>query len=157
MDWITIIGLLLFGTLLLVAETVFVPGTTIVGILGFLFSGYAIYLGYDYFGITTGTYILVSAAVVNLGAIIYSFKSKSWERFSLKNTMEGSVKTQHLNNVKTGDEGTTLSSLKPIGKALFHELEIEVQSNGGLFIEENTAVEIVRIASSKIFVQPINN
>jgi len=156
MDWLTIIGLILFGTFLLIAEIIFVPGTTIVGILGFIFSVYGIYLGYDYFGATTGTTILIGTMIANVAALIFAFKGKSWERFSLKNANTSKFNEEFQLELHIGDKGTTLSSLKPVGKALFSEKEIEVRSNGG-FINENIEIEILRIESSKIFVQPVNH
>ena len=154
MEWLIIIGLMLLGIFLIVAEIIFVPGTTIVGILGFVFSAYCIYLGYDYFGPTIGTLILLAGLVLNVLALVIAFKGRSWERFSLKKTMTSKFNDEFKINLKEGDKGITLSSLKPIGKALFNDQEIEVRSNGG-FINENVEIEVLRIESSKIFVQPV--
>ena len=156
MDWITIVGLILLGTFLIIAEIIFVPGTTVVGILGFAFSIYGVYLGYDYYGASTGTIILLSTAVVNIAALVLAFKSKSWERFALKGAITGKHDDEFKHELNVGDKGTTLSSLKPVGKAMFDEHEIEVRSNGG-FVNENVEIEVLRIESSKIFVQPVNN
>ncbi len=131
------------------------PGTTIVGILGVLFSGYGIYLGYQNFGATTGTIFLVSTVFLNAVALIVAFKGKSWERFSLKNSMTGKFNQDQDLNLKEGDVGKSISSLKPVGKALFDDQEVEVSSNGG-YINENVEIEILRIESKKIFVQPVN-
>ena len=154
MEWLIIIGLMLFGTFLLVAEVIFVPGTTVVGVLGFIFSAYCIYLGYDYFGPTTGTLILFGGAVLNISALVFAFKSKSWERFSLKGTMTGKFNEDFKHDIKVGDKGVSISSLKPIGKALFGDHEIEVSSNGG-YLDENIEIEVVRVESSKMIVQPV--
>ncbi|MEQ9405459.1 MAG: hypothetical protein RIM99_17850 [Cyclobacteriaceae bacterium] len=156
MDWITVIGLVLFGLFLLIAEIVFVPGTTIVGILGFLFSAYGIYLSFDYFGTSTGTIILIGAALLNVAALIVAFKGKSWERFSLKNSTTGKFNEGLNLNLKVGDIGQSISSLKPVGKALFDNQEVEVRSNGG-YVNENVEIEILRIESKKIFVQPVKS
>ncbi len=156
MEWLTIIGLMLFGTFLIVAEIIFVPGTTVVGILGFIFSAYCIYLGYDYFGPTTGTLILIGGAILNVLALVLAFKGKSWERFSLKGTMEGRFNEEMKHDIKVGDRGRSISSLKPVGKALFGEIEMEVSSNGG-FVNENIEIEVVRIESSKIIIEPVNS
>ena len=156
MDWITIIGLILLGTFLIISEIIFVPGTTIVGVLGFIFSIYGVYLGYDYFGMSTGTVLLIGTVLVNVTALFLAFKGKSWERFSLKGSMQGKYNDDFKIDLKIGDKGTTISSLKPVGKAMFDDHEIEVRSNGG-FINENVEIEVRRIESSKIFVQLIKN
>ena len=155
MEWITVIGLIIFGIILLIAEIIFVPGTTIVGALGVIFSGYGIYLGYDYFGTSTGTIILLGTLVINVVALVMAFKGRSWERFSLKNTMKGKFNEDFQPQLKIGDKGLSISSLKPIGKALINDQEIEVRSNGG-YINENVEIEVFRIESTKIFVQPVN-
>lgn len=156
MEWLFITGLILLGTFLIVAEVVFVPGTTIVGILGFIFAVYGVYLGYDYFGSSTGTLILLGGLILNVIVLIIAFKGRSWERFSLKNKMTGKFNDDFKLDLKEGDKGTTISSCKPVGKALFDDNEIEVRSDGG-FIKENVEIEIHRIEASKIFVQPVNN
>ena len=66
---------------------------------------------------------LVCALVINIVALVISFKGKSWERFSLKGTMAGSVNASSKVMLSEGDQGVTLSSLKPIGKALLKEKE----------------------------------
>lgn len=68
--------------------------------------------------------------------------------------MKGKFNDEFTLDLNIGDKGQTISSLKPIGKALFQENEIEVSSNGG-FVNENIEIEIIRIESNKIFVQPI--
>lgn len=154
MEWLIIIGLMLLGTFLIVAEVIFVPGTTVVGILGFAFSAYCIYLGYDYFGTSTGTLILIGGLIINIVALVLAFKSKSWERFSLKNTMTGRYNDDFKFELKIGARGKTVSSLKPIGKALFEDREIEVRSHGG-YVDENVEIEVIKVDSSKVFVQPV--
>ncbi len=59
MEWFAVIGLIILGIGLVVIEVVFVPGTTVVGIAGFICTGFGIYLGYDYFGNVTGSILLV--------------------------------------------------------------------------------------------------
>ncbi|MEO9872566.1 NfeD family protein [Ekhidna sp.] len=156
MEWMTITGLILLGTFLIIAEVIFVPGTTVVGILGFIFSGYGIYLGYESYGAATGTIILLAVLIVNVIALVIAFKGKSWERFSLKGSVSGKYNDDFKVDVKVNDKGMTISSLKPVGKAMFDDHEIEVRSNGG-FVGENVEIQVLRIESSKIFVQPVKN
>lgn len=131
------------------------PGTTIVGILGLLFSGYGIYLSYENFGATTGTIFLLTTLILNTIALVVAFKGRSWERFSLKSSVTGKFNQDIKLGLKEGDIGQSISSLKPVGKALFNENEVEVRSNGG-YVNENVEIEILRIESKKIFVQPVN-
>ena len=60
MEWVTLILLLLSGIILIVIEIIFVPGTTILGIIGFALLVFGIIIGYSKFGPQTGTIILIS-------------------------------------------------------------------------------------------------
>lgn len=154
MEWITVISLIALGIGLIVVEVIFVPGTTIVGILGFGCAIFGIYLGFDYFDNTIGTVILIGAVLLGFGAVFYSFKSKAWERFSLKEENTGRYNDDFRVNLELNTEGMTISSIKPIGKAMFEDKIVEVRSNGG-YIEENKKVKIIRIETNRIIVEPI--
>ena len=154
MEWFAVIGLIVLGMILFIVEIIFIPGTTIVGIAGFLCSVYGVYLGYDYFGTTGGTMVLLGAVCFNGGAIVYAFKTKSWERFSLKDINSGRFNEDQDFQLNVGDRGTTVSSLKPIGKAIFNDKELEVRSEG-TYIRENQEIEIIKIDNKKIIVKPI--
>jgi len=154
MDWMPIAVFVLLGIVLLIAEIIFVPGTTVVGILGFLSLGYGIFQSYASYGNTIGTFTLIGSLLVTILLFYFSFKNRSWERFSLKTSMKGRV-NEEIRVLEVGMKGTTVSSLKPVGKALFEDDEMEVRSNGG-FVEENVEIEVLRIEGPKIFVQPVN-
>ena len=53
-SWLTVLTLLVVGLVLVIIELIFIPGTTVVGILGFIFSLVGVYLGFSYFGNQTG-------------------------------------------------------------------------------------------------------
>ena len=154
-EWLSIIALVLFGIGLIIVEIIFVPGTTIVGILGFLCGGYGIYLGYSYFGESTGHIVLVSSVALAFVCIFYSFKSGAWKKFANSRAINSRVNEGLTANLNIGDMGTSVSSLKPVGKALFNDKEYEVSSLGN-FILENAPVKIIKIEKNKIFVEPNN-
>ncbi len=155
MELVMIISFLLLGLFLVIAEIVFVPGTTIVGIGGVACCAYGIYLSFINYGSTGGTITIVASAVVYISTLIVSFKVKSWERFSLKGVMSGKVNEDFKLDLKVGDEGKTVSSLRPIGKASFEDKEIEVTSLGG-FVDEKLPVKVIKIENNKIYVEPIS-
>lgn len=153
MEWFTVVGLVLFGLVLIVLEVILIPGTTFVGIAGLISTIFGIYLGYEYFGNTTGTFVLIGSILAGLLTMVYALKSNSWERFSLKGEITSRFNDDQ-NPLEPGAEGETISSLKPVGKASFNDQEVEVRSNGG-YIAENEKVKITRIESNKIFVELI--
>lgn len=142
--------------ILLIIEIVFIPGTTVVGIAGFLCSAYGVYLGYDYFGNFGGTLTLIGTTILYLGAIVYALKTKSWERFSLKDVNSGRFNEDDDFTVKVGDQGVSISSLKPIGKGMFNDKEMEVTSEG-TYVREDQEIEIIRIDNKKVIVKPITH
>ncbi|PIB37589.1 hypothetical protein BFP72_15730 [Reichenbachiella sp. 5M10] len=154
MDWIIIGLLILAGIGLIIIEIVFVPGTTIVGIAGFLVGGYGIYHSYELFGTMTGHWVLAASVTVGVCAIVYSFKSNTWSRFALKGSIQSKVNENLGSTLVLGQEGVTRSSLKPIGKADFGDVVVEVRSSGQ-FVEENKAIKIAKMDGNKIYVELI--
>lgn len=154
-DWITVISLLLVGIFLLIAEIIFVPGTTVVGILGFLAAILGVYLSFEYFGPTTGGWFTFGATIAFSAALYISFKSNTWERFSLKDTNSGKVNENMTISLKVGDEGVAISVLKPVGKAEFADKAYEVRTLGD-YTESGTSIKIIKIEKNNIVVEPIN-
>lgn len=156
MDWLAVIGLISVGVFLIVAEILFIPGIFIAGTAGVVLSIWGVYISYDTFGSTAGTITLVIAAAANIGAFVLALRGKTWQKFSLKESHTSRTNKNPIDLVKIGDVGKSLSVLKPVGKALFSEKEVEVYSKGN-YIAENVDVEIISIDSNKIIVQEINN
>jgi membrane-bound ClpP family serine protease len=154
MELFYVIGLLIFAIVLVIVEIIFVPGTTVVGIAGVICGGYGVFLSYQYYGNTVGTLVLIGSLLVGLFALIYAFKSRSWERFSLKSTMIGKFNDERKLTLSVGDQGQSLSSLKPFGKAIFEEQEVEVRSLGG-YVNPKQPVKIIKIDHNNIYVEPI--
>lgn len=152
LDWITVILLIGIGLLLIVVELIFVPGTTIVGILGFVLTCIGIWIGYAALGTTTGHVILAITVLVGALAFVYSFRSDSWARFALKNQNRSRVNDEHPHTLTVGDVGKTISALRPQGTAVFEDRHHEVQTQGE-FLAPSTPVRIIRINQNKITVE----
>lgn len=153
--WIIIIALLAIGLALVIAELVFIPGTTIVGVLGLVFSIAGIVICYKHFGSDTGFYILMGMLLTTALAIVYSFRSNSWSKFSLKTSMNSRVNEGMLAALNVGDQGKTISTLRPFGKAEFGLAQFEVKTMGD-YIEPGQSIRIKQINSHQIIVEPIN-
>ncbi|MCV9387999.1 NfeD family protein [Reichenbachiella ulvae] len=155
-DWIIIISLILGGIGLIIIEIIFVPGTTIVGIGGFLLSGYGIYHSYELYGSGTGHTVLAVSLITGVGLVVYSFKAGHWERFALKQTMEGKVNEGLTSQLTVGMTGVAKSTLRPVGKAEFDNKEYEVTTLGD-YVDASTQVEIIKVDSTRVYVKPIIN
>lgn len=153
--WIIIIALLLIGLTLILVELIFIPGTTVVGLLGLVFAIVGIVVSYQHFGNTVGLYVLIGMSCLTLAGLFYSFRSGLWSRFSLKSAIDSKVNEGLLASVSVGDEGITLSSLRPMGKAEFHAKAFEVKTSGG-FVDSGERVKITQIDSHQIVVEPVH-
>ncbi|MCG8384885.1 MAG: hypothetical protein MJA30_05045 [Cytophagales bacterium] len=153
-EWITVISLVVLGLIFVLIELLFIPGTTVVGILGFVSTVVGIYLSFDYFGGGTGWWFTLGSTLFFAISFYFSFKSRTWERFSLKSSMQGKVNEGLTVGLKVEDEGFAVSTLKPVGKAEFNDKEYEVRSFGS-YIEAGTKIKIVKIEMNNILVEPI--
>jgi membrane-bound ClpP family serine protease len=143
------------GLALIVVEIIFIPGTTVVGVLGFIFAVAGIVICYKHFGSEVGFYTMIAMASITLATVFYSFRTGVWSKFSLKSTSESKVNEGMLAAINIGDEGTAISTLRPVGKAEFSNRQFEVKTLGG-YIESGVRVRIKSILSHQIIVEPIN-
>jgi membrane-bound ClpP family serine protease len=153
-EWTTVSALILFGLLLLIAEIIFVPGTTLVGLVGFIFMAIGAGLSFRYFGGEVGWTIVGGAAVVSGGLMYIAFKSNVWTRFALKSSIDSKVNEGAMVDLKPGQEGIAMSTLRPVGKAELLGKIFEVRTNGE-YIETGTRIRIIRITSNQIIVEPL--
>lgn len=152
--WIVIISLLVIGLGLIIVELVFIPGTTVVGLLGLIFTGVGIAISYQHFGSDVGFYILMGTLVTSLVALFVSFRSGAWSRFALKSSINSKVNEGLTGSLQVGEEGITVSTLRPVGKAEFQTQTIEVKTSGQ-YVEQGQRIRIVQIDNNQILVEPI--
>jgi membrane-bound ClpP family serine protease len=154
-DWITILSLILFGIALLVLEIIVVPGTTVVGLVGFVVILIGVSLSFKYFGSTIG-WTTGSGAALSTGIILYfCFKSDVWSRFASKAASDSRVNEGELNGLSVGTEGVAVSALRPFGKAELKGKVYEVKTSGS-YLESGKGIRIIEILSHQITVEQIN-
>jgi len=154
-EWVIVISLVVFGLALIVAEIIFVPGTTLVGVLGFAFLILGTGLSFRYFGSTTGWIIVGVTAVLSAVILYYSFSTNVWGKFSLKTSSDSKVNEGEFDQLTVGVEGQTTSTLRPVGKAEINNKTYEVKTSGE-YMEAGKRVRVTKILSNQIFVEPIN-
>ncbi|WP_425638123.1 NfeD family protein [Algoriphagus yeomjeoni] len=152
MTIVVLSSLLLIGLILLLAEVLFVPGTTVVGIFGLAVSLAGVAYAFLSFEPVIAWWITAVAVILNLAAIIYGFSSGVWNRFSLKTAITGGAFDGRTDRLQIGMPGKTTSDLKPIGKASFEDVVYEVKSENG-FIPVETEVTIIKIENNIILVK----
>ncbi|RDC65345.1 NfeD family protein [Adhaeribacter pallidiroseus] len=155
MDLITVLILVFIGLVLLLVELIFLPGTTFVGILGFLVLAGGVWLGYEKMGAANGHIILSVALVLSVAIVVFSFKADVWSKFALKEVNHSRVNENVRPQLQEGETGSALSALRPSGTAMFHDQHYEVHTNGE-FLNAGTPVVITRINHHKVIVKPVS-
>ena len=154
MEWLTVISLIVIGIALVVVEFIFIPGTTIVGIFGIIAIMGGLVLSFQYFDNAIGWYTIGGTGLL-CGVIFYfAFRTRAWERFALKSTIAGRVNEVDTQTLKAGEEGQTVSALRPMGKAELQGKMVEVTTLGG-YIESGKRIRIVRVSTNQIVVEPV--
>ncbi|GAB3299464.1 NfeD family protein [Hymenobacter tenuis] len=155
MDWLTIALLLVFGLAFLAAEVIFIPGTTIVGLVGFGLLAAGLWLSYRDLGTTTGHTLLVSSALV-IGLLVYvGLRPKNLNKMALTQINDARVQDVRDPDVLPGTMGRALSALRPAGTVLFEEERREVTTRGE-FLPAGTQVRVLGIEQNRIVVEPIS-
>ena len=154
-EWLIVLSLIAFGLSLIVAEIVFVPGTTLVGIVGFVLLVFGVSLSFRYFGTSMGWVTATGTTVAFFLVFYLCFKANVWSRFSLNSKMDSKVNEDELTGLAVGIEGVTLSSLRPIGKAELNHKVYEVKTLGN-YLDTGKKIRIVEILSHQIVVEQIN-
>jgi membrane-bound ClpP family serine protease len=100
-----------------------------------------------------GHIILACVVIINVIAIIYALRSKTWKRLSLSAKLNASVDSD-ITKVNLGDTGVCVTRLAPMGKVAIGDYEVEAQSLIGL-LDARCNIEVVKIEKSKIIVKQI--
>ena len=156
MAWAILVLIIGIGVGLIIMEIIFVPGTTIVGILGLLCVIAGVAYGFLNFGRPMGWGITGVTVIISTVAIVISLKSGMWKRFALNSTMDSKV-NEHLSiDIAPGSEGIALSALRPIGNAEFGNDKMEVTTLGEL-VDSGSKVKVTHIEGRVIYVEQLNN
>ena len=152
MTWIILVCLLLFGAILVMLEVLLVPGTTVVGLLGLVFTALGVYYAFINFEASVGYLILGITLFANIGLIGYGLKSGVWNRFALKQTITNRTYDDRILGLEKGQKGKTISDFKPYGKVEIGGKMYEAKSNGG-FIGAGKAIYIEKVENNKIIIK----
>lgn len=143
--------LILFGIILIVLEVLIVPGF-IAGIIGAFFMAMGVGWAYRLYGAVVGAWVGISSLVLCGVAVWMAFRTKVWQRFSLKTSLDGRTNEVDLLSVQPGDRGAAVSSLRPMGKVKVNGKYFEATTEGEL-LPANYPVIVVRVESNKIVVK----
>ena len=123
--------------------------------IGLVVAGIGVYIAYEKHGTIAGSAVLSGSLALTVGALLYSFKARTLDRFSLKAKNTARVKPKYTEGLQIEMRGVAVSDLKPIGKAEFNSKSYEVTSQGHL-IAAGSDIKIIRLMNNKIIVETIN-
>ena len=151
--------LLIAGLLLIVAEVVVIPGSTIVGLLGLGCVLASVYLQFgDQFGLVAGVAAIASG--VGLGLALWLLpQSRVMNRLFLTTSLAGGSAsgssipmTSSGQSALLGSFGVAISDLRPAGVANIEGQRMDVVSDGE-FINAGTNLEVIRVEGRRILVK----
>lgn len=151
MSWFLIFVLIFIGLVFLLLEVLVIPGTTIAGIIGFGLIATGIWQAFTSHGTQAGVLSLIITLFITLVTLYFALKSKTWQRLSLKTSIESKVNTIDESEIKSGDTGITVSRLAPSGKARINGNIFEVHTFGE-FIDPGIEIVVVNVEVNKVFV-----
>ncbi len=155
MAWIIAV-LILVGIILLIIEVVFIPGTTVVGLLGLIFLIAGVSFSYSHYGSETGFYVLLLSGLAFAFALYWSFRKGAWKKFSLDKSIESRVNEGLAESLKPGTEGVAVSALRPAGAAEFDGKIFEVTTHGD-YLAAGSRIRIVQVQGHTIVVEPVSD
>jgi membrane-bound serine protease (ClpP class) len=155
-SWIYSVGLLILGFVLILLEIFVIPGFNIFGLMGLL----TLVAGVGHAYLNLGVWPAAGVATLGLlgtGILLYVMvRARAWDRMVLHSATsreQGYDSVEPGREELLGQQGQALSDLRPSGRAQFGESVVDVISEGG-FIEHGAAIEVIRVAGSKVVVQP---
>lgn len=151
MEWLIILMLILVGITLIILEFLVFPGVNIAGVLGFVCLVAGVYLGYTFYGVPAGHFILLGTAIFAINITVFALRSKTWKRLSLDSKIDSVVEGVDR-SVKEGDCGETVGRLAPMGNVQIGEALVEAESQDG-YIDARQQVEVVKVFKNKIIVK----
>lgn len=156
MDILITALLVLFATVMLVAEVVFIPGFGFTGILGVLSMIGSVYYAFVMLGSLAGWITLLFCVVICVSLFLWALYGNSLDKVALKKNIESTVNEQDMSLFAVGDRGVARTRLALIGEALIKGQIVEVKSEDG-FIDEREEIEITRISGDSVFVGKVND
>ncbi len=149
----------LLGIIALVLEIFIIPGFGVAGIAGIALVVWSIFLAS-----VSSTQAIISLVVALVGSIValalgikFMTARNLWNRLVLGEKQQNQAGyTSHRRDLQqfTGQNGITLTPLRPAGTAQFGSQRLDVVTEGG-FIPANTMVEVLAVEGTRVIVRQV--
>jgi len=151
--WILILVISGMGALVL---ELFLPGG-IIGAIGLLFMGVALYLAYAAYGMDGLAYtLLAEIGIIGIGIYLwarYFPKSSLGRRLSIHEVVEDEDFRHRLDMLK-GKTGEVVARCRPSGIVEIEGKRYDVVSEGNL-LEPGTKVTVIKVEGTRVVVRPV--
>jgi membrane-bound ClpP family serine protease len=151
MDIILVTTFIVLGIAFFILEIFFLPGVSIGGIVGTIFTVAGIWYAFVKLGVTAGWIVVIVSVVSLVIAIVYFIKGKPLERMALGAELEYD-NPYDMSKVAVGDVGSTISRIAPMGKVLVNGEEYEAKFRNG-FLDRGVDVVVVEIDGNILVVE----
>ena len=151
MDILITVLLVIFATVMLTVEVVFIPGFGITGFTGVLAMIGSIFYAFVEISSAAGWITLLVGGMISIALFLWALYGNSIDKIALKKNIKSTVRTVDMSLFAVGDRGVTKTRLALIGEAVIKGQVVEVKSEGG-FINENEEVEVIRVSDDSLFV-----
>lgn len=155
MDILITVLLVIFATVMLTVEIVFIPGFGITGFTGVLAMIGSIFYAFVEISSAAGWITLLVGGMISIALYLWALYGNSIDKVALKKNIKSTVKTVDMSIFAVGDRGVTKTRLALIGEAVIKGQVVEVKSEAG-FINENEEVEVIRVSDDSLFVVKVD-
>ena len=151
-----IVILILVGLILLLVETLLIPGFAVTGILGIISMGAACYLAFTRLGNTAGVIVTAICIILGFGLVLLALRSSTWKKATLETKLDEAVDVKpEQKGIEAGATGVAVSRLAPIGMIRLEDGTKVVAASADGLINAGTPVVVDSVVSEKIFVKKV--
>ena len=151
-----IIILIVVGLILLLVETLLIPGFAVTGILGLGSMAAACWLAFTTIGNTAGIIVTVVCILLAAALLVWVMRSSTWKKATLNTKIDSKVDVNaERKPIAVGSKGTALTRLAPMGMVRFEDgTKAEVASADG-FLDQGCEVIVTAVENEKIFIKKL--
>ena len=148
-----VVALMVLGLVLLAVEVLVLPGFGLIGVLGFLLCGGAVWLAHAQIG-TGWSAIAVAGGVLAAGGI---FLVLPRTRLGKSMVLETGIDAKVVDGLEVllGREGQALTPLRPSGSVEIDQRPVDVVTDGQ-YVEPGSRVRVVRVEGARVVVEPLS-
>jgi membrane-bound ClpP family serine protease len=151
-DIIITIVLSLLAILMILMEIFLLPGITVAGIAGAIFSIGSIWYAYSNLGAIGGHITVLISATLFGFLFVWLIRSRAIDRISLKTDIDSTVDTGNMDHLQVGDEGISVSRLNPMGKVRINNVFVEAKAETG-FLDEGVKIVVLKKLAAQVIVK----